>query len=230
MNILIINGSPRGEASNSLKLARAFVRGMSDENDIVEELNVSRLDISSCLGCFACWTKTSGMCCIRDDMEMVLEKQLTADVIIWSFPLYYYMVPGKLKTLIDRQLPLVMPVMTNRGDGYGSGAHPGRYDMSNRRNVVVSTCGFWSADGNYDGVDSMFSHMLGKDNFEKIYCGEGELFRVKQLDELTGRYLDTVTEAGREYAHGGITEPTREKLSVPMLPKDIFEKMANASW
>ena len=32
MKILIINGSPKGEKSNSLQLTQAFVRGMKEEN------------------------------------------------------------------------------------------------------------------------------------------------------------------------------------------------------
>jgi len=230
MNILAINGSPRSEASNSWKLAKAFIKGIQSDGDSVCIIDVSKLDIRSCLGCFSCWARTPGKCCISDDMAEVIEARLNADIVIWSFPLYYYTVPGKLKTLIDRQLPMVCPTLIDREDGFGSGSHPARYDLKHQRNVVVSTCGFWSAAGNYDGVDSLFSHMCGKNNYESIYCGEGELFRVKELSEITCRYLETVTRAGREYINGGITPETCEALNIPLLPKDIFEKMANASW
>jgi len=39
MKILVINGSPKGDASNSLKLTKAFLEGMGD-ND-VREVTVS---------------------------------------------------------------------------------------------------------------------------------------------------------------------------------------------
>lgn len=228
MNILIINGSPRGESSNSLKLARAFVSGMHSTADTEYELDISKLDIRSCLGCFGCWHKTPGKCCIPDDMGDVLDRIIHADVIVWSFPLYCYSVPGKLKILIDRNLPMVMPELIDRSDGFGNGSHPSRYPDRRTRNVVISTCGFWTANGNYDGVDSLFSHMCGIDNFEKIYCGEGELFRVRELDRITGPYLETVRRAGKEYAEGGISAETRRQLASPLLPRQVFEDMANS--
>ncbi len=141
MNILIINGSPRGERSNSWQLANAFVAGMGESGKPLEtqELSVSRLNIRPCLGCFSCWSKTPGQCCISDDMKSVIEKLLWADVTIWSFPLYYFSVPGPLKNLIDRQLPMVLPFMAEDGGETGSGSHPTRYDMSGKRTVVIST-------------------------------------------------------------------------------------------
>ncbi len=67
-----------------------------------QKLTVSRLNIHPCVGCFSCWSKTPGQCCIADDMSQVIERLLWADVTVWSFPLYYFSVPGPLKNLIDR--------------------------------------------------------------------------------------------------------------------------------
>ena len=126
---------------------------------------VNRMDIRSCLGCFSCWNKTPGKCCIGDDMGEVIQKLLWADITIWSFPLYYYSVPGALKNLIDRQLPMCLPFMTEREDHVGNGSHPARYDMSGKKTVVISTCGFYTAEGNYDGVKSLFDHMCGRGSY-----------------------------------------------------------------
>jgi putative NADPH-quinone reductase len=94
-------------------------------------------------------------------MNDILAKYIDAELIIWSFPLYYFSVPGLLKNMIDRLLPLNLPFMTESTDGLGSGSHPSRYDVRSRRHVLVSTCGFYSAQGNYDGVQSLFDHILG---------------------------------------------------------------------
>jgi len=48
--------------------------------------------------------------------------------------------------LDDRQLPMNLPFMTEREDGMGSGSHPSRYDMSGKRYILISTCGFYSAE------------------------------------------------------------------------------------
>ena len=115
MKILVINGSPKGDKSNTYKLTKAFLAGIQEgaeeksnakgvpeakmvlegkagqrpkEALEIEEIQVTRLDIHPCLGCFSCWDKTPGSCCMQDDMGEVIRKLLWADVTIWSFPLY----------------------------------------------------------------------------------------------------------------------------------------------
>lgn len=228
MKILLINGSPKGERSNSLKLARAFAEGIGSRAETeLEIVDVSRADIQSCRGCFACWKNNEGRCVIKDDMAEILKKYLAADVILWSFGLYYFSVPSKLKALIDRQLPMVLPFMEKDSE---SGSHPSRYDLSAKRYAVVSTCGFYAAEGNYDSVNLMFDHFLGKDNYAKIYCSQGELFGVKALKSRTDEYLEIVREAGEEFAEGAISDETMEELAEPLYPREAFEEMADASW
>lgn len=237
MNVLLINGSPKGKNSNSLKLAYSFIEGLKSEyanngKEIsIEELHVASMNIDACKGCFTCWKKTPGICCIKDDMQTVIGNQLKADIILWSFPLYYFNVPGILKNLIDRQLPMSLPFMSSREDGYGSGSHDSRYNMEGKRHVLISTCGFYSAEENYDSVLRMFDHFLGKGNYETVFCGQGELFRVKELSARTEEYLDAVKVAGAEYAETGmISAKTDAVLRTLLYPREVFEKMADASW
>lgn len=237
MNILVLNGSPKGKRSNTYQLTKAFLRGICGEFEKQEaegpeitEIEVSHANIRPCLGCFSCWNKTPGKCCIQDDVQGILEKMLWADLTIWSFPLYYFNVPGSLKSLIDRQLPMSLPFMTERADGIGNGSHPCRYDLSGKRTVLISTCGFYTAEENYGSVLEMFDHICGKENYTAVFCGQGELFRVPELSKRTGEYLEYVRQAGQEYIAGGITADTREKLSRLLYPKEVFERMADASW
>lgn len=234
MKILAINGSPKGKRSNTWRLTSAFLEGITVKEESsgsspteIETFNIGSLNIKPCLGCFSCWSKTPGECCIRDDMQGVIDKILWADVVVWSFPLYYFGLPGQLKTLIDRQLPMSLPFMCTETE---SGGHPSRYDMSGKRTVVISTCGFYTAQGNYDCVTSLYDRLCGKGGYTAIFCGQGELFRVKELSERTDEYLSWVKKAGREFASGGITGETRGKLDQNLFPRDVFEAMADASW
>ena len=229
MKILLINGSPKGKRSNSLKLAYSFIKGLENgctsnkEELSVDELHIASMNIGACKGCFACWQKTPGRCCINDDMQTVIKKLIRADLILWSFPLYYFNVPGMLKNLIDRQLPMSLPFMSSRQDGYGSGSHDARYDMEGKRHVLISTCGFYSADENYDSVLRMFDHFLGRGNYTTIFCGQGELFRVKELSVRTNEYLAAVKCAGSEYSMtGSISKETDALLHTLLYPRDVF--------
>jgi multimeric flavodoxin WrbA len=225
MTILVLNGSPKGERSNTLRLTRSFLDGAGWSN--VTIIDVAKTDIKACLGCFSCWNKTPGKCVINDEMGEVLAKIIAADVIIWSFPLYYFSVPGGLKNLIDRQLPMNLPYME---EGAESGGHPARYNLSHQKHIVISTCGFWTPEGNYEAINSMFDHIYGKGNYTTIYCGQGELFHIPELKARTDTYLEVVHRAVAEYASGGIHVGTEAVLMEPLFSRNVFEKMANASW
>lgn len=227
MRVLVLNGSPKGDKSNTYRLTSAFLDGLRQTQPVeAETLEVGKLHLLPCRGCFACWSKTPGKCVLQDDMAGVIEKILAADVLIWSFPLYYFSIPGQLKLLIDRQLPMSLPFMTDTE----SGGHPSRYDRSGQRQVVISTCGFYTAEGNYDAVDAQFSRLCSAGGYTSVYCGQGELFRVPALRQRTDAYLELVKQAGAEFVRGAISAETACALRQPLFPRAVFEQMADASW
>ena len=104
MRVLVLNGSPKGDKSNTYRLTSAFLDGLRQTQPVeAETIEVGKLHLLPCRGCFACWSKTPGKCVLQDDMAGVIGKILAADVLIWSFPLYYFSIPGQLKLLIDRR-------------------------------------------------------------------------------------------------------------------------------
>ncbi|MCL2568756.1 MAG: flavodoxin family protein [Oscillospiraceae bacterium] len=234
MKILVINGSPRGEYSNTMALTHAFLEGAGWPE--AEILCAAGAEVKGCLGCFRCWSETPGQCVIEDDMAFVLPKLIAADVIIWSFPLYYYSVPGQLKNLIDRQLPLSLPGMA---EGTQSGDHSFRYDLSHQRHVVISTCGYWTPEGNYTSITAMFDRIFGDSGYTSLFCGQGGLFPLANMDAVPGleelkqrveEYLETVQRAGREFVGGKLSAQTKAKLAAPLLPQDVYEQASNAAF
>ena len=229
MNILVINGSPRMERSNSLRMTRAFLEGLAKTCDTqVEELTVAKMHIEPCLGCLNCWKRTPGKCFRDDDMAAAIESYVTADLVVWSFPLYYYALPGQLKCFLDRTVPINRPVMCDRTDGKGNGKHVTRYDQSHQRHVLISTCGFFSPKGNYDAVLAQFDLMLGVGNYTTLFCGEGEMMPVPPLQERVEEYLGYVRQAGEDYGSYGTILPKTRKPLEELLPKEKFEEMGNS--
>lgn len=230
MNVLIINGSPKGKKSNTYILAKSFVTGLENASQgtmVLNELTLSDMELNHCIGCFACWKETPGECVIKDDMSIVIEKLIWADVVIWSFPLYAFGVPSLLKIVLDRKLPMNLPLMLSSA---GAGGMNSRYDMSNKKMIIISTCGFWTTQGNYTAVSIQFGRLFGLENCERIFCSQGELFSFPELSSRTNKYLDLIKKAGEEYAVGGISHETQEKLNTPLFPKEEYEKMANVNW
>jgi multimeric flavodoxin WrbA len=229
MNILVINGSPRGQKSNTLKLTNAFLDGLNRAGThVVEAVDIVKKQIEPCKGCFSCWEKTPGKCVINDDVEPILEKYIYADTVIWSFPLYYYGIPSKTKAFIDRLLPVNLPDIIKKEDG--TSGHPARYDLENQKHILISTCGLFTVQGNYEALVKHFEILFGN-TAAKILCPEGELFKVPQLEGRTGEYLSFVKKAGEEYnRQGRFSDETRNKLDELLYPPEQFMEMANISW
>ena len=97
--VIVISTSLR-RGSNSDMLADKFVEGALSAGNDVEKISLVGKDIQFCKGCFAC--QKLGRCVIKDDVNDIMAKVLTADVVCWATPIYYYEMSGQMKTLIDR--------------------------------------------------------------------------------------------------------------------------------
>ncbi len=230
MKVLILNGSPRGQKSNTIRLSRAFVEGLGKVCPVeCEEVTLAELNIEHCIGCLNCWKRTPGKCFKDDDAAAVIEKWAKADIVIWSFGLYYYSLPTTLKTFMDRLVQTRRPIMKDRRDGKGNGMHTSRYDLDGQRNILISTCGYYTYKGNYEAVKNQFDYMLGVENYTTLFCGEGEMFPVPYLKERVETYLGYVSEAGEDYGRYGIILPaTRVKLDELLMSKEEFEQTGNS--
>ncbi len=101
--VLIISTSPR-KGGNSDTLAEEFARGAREAGHEVEKIGLWDKTIGFCRGCLAC--QKTGRCVIHDDADMIAQKMLTADVIVFATPIYYYEMSGQMKTMLDRGNPL----------------------------------------------------------------------------------------------------------------------------
>ena len=101
--VLIISTSPR-KGGNSDTLAEEFARGAKEAGHEVEKIGLWDKTIGFCRGCLAC--QKTGRCVIHDDADVIAQKMLTADVIVFATPIYYYEMSGQMKTVLDRGNPL----------------------------------------------------------------------------------------------------------------------------
>ena len=101
--VLVISTSPR-KGGNSETLADEFIRGAQEAGNSVEKITLYDKSIGFCKGCLAC--QTTRRCVIRDDADTIAQAMLTADVIAFATPIYYYGMCGQMKTMLDRANPL----------------------------------------------------------------------------------------------------------------------------
>ncbi len=98
--VLILSASPR-KGGNSDLLCDQFVLGAKEAGHDAEKISLREKRINHCVACGAC-QNNGGTCVQKDDMAEVLDKMLSADVIVMATPVYFYSMNGQLKTLIDR--------------------------------------------------------------------------------------------------------------------------------
>ena len=101
--VLIVSASPR-KSSNSEALALSFAEGAKAAGHEVDFVSLRGKTVNFCRGCFVC--QETQRCVIRDDADEICRKALTADVLVFATPIYYYEMSGQLKTLLDRLNPL----------------------------------------------------------------------------------------------------------------------------
>lgn len=176
MKVLVLNGSPKAERSNTLNITKAFLKGFPADTE-VEQVNLYKKDIKPCLGCFSCWSRTPGQCVIKDDMQDIYEKIKAADIVIESFPLYFFGMPSQMKATTDRCLPFMLPYMGNLVEDKNASFHELRDEsMHEKRLVVITTCGYVDEKPMYPALLKQLDLIAGEGHYTAILCPEGELF------------------------------------------------------
>lgn len=99
MKIVIFEGSPNKNGSSNM-LAANFIRGARETGHTVEVIDAANANLHPCTGCVACGYE--GPCVQKDDMEVFRRQILSADMMVFVTPLYYYGMSAQLKILVDR--------------------------------------------------------------------------------------------------------------------------------
>lgn len=99
--VIIISSSPR-KGGNSDVLCDEFLKGVIEAGHSAEKIFLRDKKINYCNGCGFCNTNDYTKCSQNDDMNEILDRMETADVVVFSTPIYFYAISGQMKTFIDR--------------------------------------------------------------------------------------------------------------------------------
>jgi multimeric flavodoxin WrbA len=100
MKILGICGSPRGKNSQTKILLIKFLDSCREKGVKTEIIDLSEYKVGFCLACEICHKKPD--CPIKDDRNIIVEKMLNSDGIVFASPVYIDSVSAQLKALFDR--------------------------------------------------------------------------------------------------------------------------------
>ena len=225
MRILVINGSPKREKSDTMHITRAFLDGMQEARaQEVEIINAVDRHIEYCTGCFACM-HNGGKCIHDDDMKEILDKILESDLLVFSYPLYCYGMPAPLKAILDRVLPLSSMAMEKVGERY---EHVGQADVSHLKYLMICGCGFPNSKHNFEAAVAQFKLMF-PENHTIITTPESPMFNVPSADVVTKPRLELVRQAGLQYAKTGeINSALLAQIQGPMIPEEVYAQIVNS--
>lgn len=88
MNIALLQGSPNKTGSTAL-LCEQFTQGARASGHKVDRIDLTELSIAPCTGCVRCGYGAHP-CVQHDDMRIVRQTILNADMVVFATPLYYY--------------------------------------------------------------------------------------------------------------------------------------------
>lgn len=224
MKILVLNGSPKKEKSDTMHITRAFLEGMSETGaQEIRTIHVIDRHIEYCCGSMACM-RNGGVCRHHDDMRAILDEILSSDLLVFSFPLYCYGMPAVLKNLIDRTIPLSSIAMRKADGRY---EHVGQADFSHLRYLMICGCGFPNSAHNFEPAVAQFRLMF-RGNHTIVTVPESPMFNVPEAAAVTAPRLELVRKAGRQYAQSGtIDAAVLAQIGSPMIPEETYARIVN---
>jgi multimeric flavodoxin WrbA len=108
MKAVIFDGSREGDLTfNTIETSLA--NRLTAEGWEVESIELRKMQIAGCLGCFCCWIKTPGICVIDDDGRETTRKAIQSDLLVFLTPVTFGGYSSELKKAIDRIIPISLP-------------------------------------------------------------------------------------------------------------------------
>lgn len=208
MRVLILQGSSRQNKGITEMVVDRFISGMKKADPSVE-IHTEYLagkKIENCKGCFNCWLKTPGLCCIKDDMEEMIEEYRNSDVIIIATPVYIDSMSSHVKKALERLLPVMEPYFEY---DYRGVRHKLR-DGKQKSLFVISTCAMPEIK-HFDPLIKTFRRISR--NFNIKYSGHllrpesHSLTYVKKYADKIGDVLDGIEKCGEEFIKTGKISP-----------------------
>jgi multimeric flavodoxin WrbA len=95
-------GSPR-KRGFTYAATRQFLDNLQSFGDVQGEIVfLSECNLGVCRGCKACFVQGEDRCPLKDDRDLLIEKMMTSDGVIFASPNYSFQVSAIMKTYLDR--------------------------------------------------------------------------------------------------------------------------------
>jgi len=214
-------------------MIKEILKGAETKGAKTENVFLSELKIAHCVGCFACWLDKDGGCIIDDDMKLIIEKYLQADIIVYGTPLYSDNVSSLLKTFIDRCLPMLSPNLER--DVGGEYRH--KEDDNPTVKFVIVSNGTFPEPSQFQVISHYFKRLARNTTTEviaEIYRGQGLWLSLPKYSDkrpIIDAYYQLLNQVGEEIVmKGALSEEVRLGLEKEFASYDEYMRERENFW
>lgn len=156
MKILTLLGSPRKKGNTATVLG--WFEELAAPYADVEHIQLPAIRIHGCQGCNTCQTILDEPGCMqRDDLKVIIQRLMEADVIVYASPVYGWGFSAQMKALLDRQYCLT------KWDANGT-VHS---LLAGKRAALLVTCG-GGVESDADLILATFDRVMAIGGLEVI--------------------------------------------------------------
>ncbi|MGL1890644.1 MAG: NAD(P)H-dependent oxidoreductase [Spirochaetaceae bacterium] len=113
MNITMVNGNNYDPKWDLHEEEIIQIKGeLQKKGHTVEYFPVQKMNLAYCQGCWDCWTKTPGVCRLKDDGEQYTKALSNSDVVLYISPVSAGFITTETKKALDRFIPNALPYIT----------------------------------------------------------------------------------------------------------------------
>ena len=106
MKVTALMGSPRRNG-NTNTLVEHFLKGAQSKGAEVEKVSLYECTINACQGCYKnCWLGPGDCTRFQDDMDQLIPKIISSDLILFASPVYMASYTGQLTIFFERCIPV----------------------------------------------------------------------------------------------------------------------------
>lgn len=123
MKVTAFVASPRKNGNTDI-LAEHFLKGALSKGADTEKVYLYDCTINPCQGCYKnCWVNPNDCTRFQDDMNQLISKMLSSDLILFASPVYMASYTAQLTLFFERCIPLMhvdlknKVIVENRGKG-----------------------------------------------------------------------------------------------------------------
>lgn len=232
--VVVINGSPRKRKGFTFFYLSSLLKGMEKTGAAVDivDLYDEKWDIRECRGCFTCWSDVEYVeCVIRDSAGELLKSINKSYLAVMAFPLYADSMPGRVKTLLERNVKNLSPLFVPYRNVT---RHPLKVQREGYT-ALFSVCGFPEIEM-FDPLVSTFEGMARNGHRPLIaailrpgaeFLYSSPPFRCELL-----KVLSALEEAGKELVERGrVSQNVLEAIQSDCgVKKEDWLQYANLHW